>query len=377
MNNITSEGRFKFETLLKVPIPTDIERFDIQKDDVIFNNTNSLDLIGKAAIAHEGLKYTFSNHLTRIRVKKKILSPCWLYLLLLHYRNRAVFRAICNTHVGQSGIGKNELSRLLVFFSSIEEQNKITSIISRVDYLIQKLDQIIEQTQRLKEGLVQTLLIKGIGHNKFKKTELGEIPEEWKISKLREHITKIGSGITPRGGSRVYRKEGIPLIRSQNVHFDGLRIEDAAYISEEIDEEMRSSRVHPHDVLLNITGASIGRCTVVPETLHRGNVNQHVCIIRPTPEINSRYLAAFLSSGRGQNMIHSSHHGLSREGLTFSQIGSFPIPIPTIEEQEKIVRVLTSVNKWIEVQNVSKLSVEKLKKGLMQKLLTGKIRVKA
>ena len=131
---------------------------------------------------------------------------------------------------------------------------------------------------------------------------------------------------------------------------------------------MKNTRTNPGDVLLNITGASIGRCTFIPSYLHRGNVNQHVCIIRPQREINSQYLAVFLSSEAGQKMVHSSHHGLSREGLTFSNIGSFSITIPKIEEQDKIVRILSSINKLVQIQNQSKISIQKLKKGLMQKL---------
>jgi type I restriction enzyme, S subunit len=256
------------------------------------------------------------------------------------------------------------------------EQQKIAYILSKVDELIQKIEQIIEQTQRLKKGLMQRLLTKGIGHTKFKKTELGEIPEEWQISNLMEYTTKIGSGITPRGGSKVYQSTGIPFIRSQNVHFDGLHLEDVAYISEKIDNEMKNTRIQPFDILLNITGASIGRCTFVPEELKHGNVNQHVCIIRPKKEIDPIFLTIFLSSNSGQKLIHSTHHGLSREGLTFSQIAEFSIPIPSIYEQKQIVRFLRSINSVIKYYNSFKNNFIDIKKGLMQQLLTGKIRVK-
>jgi type I restriction enzyme, S subunit len=199
MNNITSDGRFNFGELLKVPIPSDIEDFDLQQDDVIFNNTNSLDLIGKTAIVDRTLPYTFSNHLTRIRVDKSRILPYWLYLLFLRYRERSVFKSICNTHVGQSGIGKSELRNLQLFFPPLVEQEKIASILSKIDKLIQKTDQIIEQTQRLKKGLMQKLLTRGIGHSDFKKVRMGfrymleEYPEEWNIAPLVE-LCKIERG---------------------------------------------------------------------------------------------------------------------------------------------------------------------------------------
>ena len=130
-------------------------------------------------------------------VKKDRMLPYWLYLIFLRYKERFVFRAICNTHVGQSGIGKNELRNLQVFFGPIDEQDKIIFILSKVIELIQKADQVIKQTQKLKKGIMQRLLTRGIGHTEFKKTVIGEIPQEWEIIRISE-ISKIRRGASPR-----------------------------------------------------------------------------------------------------------------------------------------------------------------------------------
>jgi type I restriction enzyme S subunit len=89
---------------------------------------------------------------------------------------------------------------------------------------------------------------------------LGKIPQGWKIERISNISLKIGSGITPRGGATVYLESGIPLFRSQNIHFSGLKIENVVFISEETHKEMKGSQVQLNDVLLNITGASLGRC---------------------------------------------------------------------------------------------------------------------
>ena len=94
---------------------------------------------------------------------------------------------------------------------------------------------------------------------------LGDIPEHWDIKKLKHLVIKVGSGITTKGGASVYQLQGIPLLRSQNIYFDGLRLNDVAYISEEIHSEMSNSQVFSGDVLLNITGGSIGSCFYVRE----------------------------------------------------------------------------------------------------------------
>ncbi len=245
-------------------------------------------------------------------------------------------------------INRNQIDHVKVpFTSEVKEQQKIASILSNVDNLIKETNQIIEQTQRIKKGLMQRLLTKGIGHTTFKKTRFGEIPEEWNIDSLIKYVSKIGSGITPSGGSKIYQKNGIPFIRSQNVHFDGLRLDDVVYISVEIDEQMKNTRINPNDVLLNITGASIGRCALVPLDMKHGNVNQHVCIIRPIEKLNSKFLTIYLSSDIIQNLIRSTNHGLSREGLTFAQISMFPLILPSLSEQNKIATIISDIGDLI------------------------------
>ena len=155
--------------------------------------------------------------------------------------------------------------------------------------------------------------------------------------RVKDIAARITSGVTPEGGASRYLDSGIPLLRSQNVHFGGLRLDDVAFISAETHAGMSGSQVKSRDVLLNITGASIGRCTFVPDGFGEGNVNQHVCIIRPGPRVDHRFLAAFLSSPMGQDQILSTFTGASRQGLSHSDLGLIRIPFPKIEVQREIV----------------------------------------
>jgi len=175
------------------------------------------------------------------------------------------------------------------------------------------------------------LLRKSILHFLF--TSHGDAP----IERVKDLAAKITSGVTPDGGASGYHDSGIPLLRSQNVHFDGLRLDDVAFISDETHEGMMGSQVKPRDVLLNITGASIGRCTFVPDGFGEGNVNQHVCIIRPGPRVDHRFLAVFLSSPMGQDQIFSAYTGASRQGLSHSDLGLIRIPFPKLAVQRQIV----------------------------------------
>ena len=126
--------------------------------------------------------------------------------------------------------------------------------------------------------------------------------------RVKDYTTKVGSGVTPKGGAESYLDAGVPLFRSQNVHDNGFLLDDVAYISEETDEQMKGSRVKAGDVLLNITGASIGRCYYTSDDFTRGNVNQHVCIVRPKRNIViPNYLHYLFISDSGQNYIDLTH----------------------------------------------------------------------
>jgi type I restriction enzyme, S subunit len=193
--------------------------------------------------------------------------------------------------------------------------------------------------------------------------------------RLRDVAVKIGSGITPHGGRDSYVPYGVPLIRSQNVNSGRLLLDKVAYITEEQDEAMANTRVCAGDVLLNITGASIGRSCVVPNGLRRGNVNQHVCIIRCNGQINPAFLQAYLASHRGQHQIMQLQAGGGRQGINFREIGNIRLPNLTRKEQAEVVDVLATADRAI--AGVEKLIAAKrtLKKGLAQQLLTGQRRL--
>ena len=192
----------------------------------------------------------------------------------------------------------------------------------------------------------------------------------WKTTKLKAFTVKIGSGVTPRGGSAVYKKSGIPLIRSQNVLHNRLNLSNVAFIDSKQHKKMKSSEVYPNDVLLNITGASIGRCCVVPLDIDQANVNQHVCIIRLNNKFNSNFLSSFLNSWYGQKQIISYQSGGSREGLNFVQIGNLLIPNLKLPEQKAIADILSTWDSVIEKTERLITEKEKRFKWLLNELIT-------
>ena len=181
-----------------------------------------------------------------------------------------------------------------------------------------------------------------------------ELPKGWAWSRLHPLTIKIGAGSTPTGGAAVYSNSGIKFIRSQNVYDNGLVLNDVAYISEEINQKKSGSIVKPQDILLNITGGSIGRCALVPDDFDIANVNQHVLIIRLV-ELNLRqYIHSVIISPYIQEQILSKQVGSGRGGLSAETTSSFLIPIPPIQEQYAIQDKLQQC-----VSSVSEIAVEK------------------
>jgi len=161
-----------------------------------------------------------------------------------------------------------------------------------------------------------------------------EIPDNWVWCRLSEMCSKIGSGSTPKGSN--YSKTGFPFFRSQNIHNDGLVYDDIKFVSDEVQKQMNGTAVYPNDILLNITGGSLGRCALVPSEFIEGNVSQHVCIIRPLA-VDTIFFHKLVLSPYFQKFVFSSTTGAGREGLPKYNLERFPIPLPPLSEQKRIV----------------------------------------
>ena len=191
-----------------------------------------------------------------------------------------------------------------------------------------------------------------------------EFSGEWEKCTIGELAIKVGSGVTPRGGESVYKMDGHPFVRSQNVGLGHLILNDIAFIDEETHLRQKSTELKLEDVLLNITGASIGRSALVNEQVVGGNVNQHVCIIRTKENLISSFLCNFLLSNYGQRQIDSFQAGGNRQGLNFEQIKSIKITIPSTKEQTKVAKLLQLIEERIATQNKIIDKLKSLIKGL-------------
>lgn len=281
------------------------------------------------------------------------------------------------------------LRAINIWLPSPEEQTQIAAFLdhetAKIDTLIDKQQQLIELLKEKRQAVISHAVTKGLDPDVPMKDSgvdwLGEVPEHWIVSRIGYYASKIGSGKTPKGGAEIYQSSGILFLRSQNIYDDGLRISDSdnAYISEVIHEEMNNTKVKVGDVLLNITGGSIGRSCIVTNELIEANVNQHVCILR-FADLYREFISLFMKSKSFKKQIDIFQTGGNREGLNFWQISKFIFCVPIYSEINAIVEFIKGkIILFNELEEKSILAIELLKErrtALISAAVTGKIDVR-
>ena len=358
-------------------------------DIVITKSSGSPDHIGKSVIVDdyvEKLDCCFSNFVQRIRFDKDL--PLLYHYILNSEIVREQYRFLTHSTTGLGNLSSSTFDNVNIPYIPLSEQLQITNYLKhktlQIDDVIAKKQKLIELMREECAVIINHTVSKGLDTKVPMKDSgiewLGEIPEHWKLTNIKKITTKIGSGVTPKGGADVYVETGIPFFRSQNIHFSGIRTDEIVFIPTDVHEKMSASKMNKDDVLLNITGASIGRCCVYEGQLGEANVNQHVCILRTTPNVNPYVLYYFLSSEAGQIQIDLGNTGSGREGLNFKNIGNFVFPMIPPDEQIQMVKYLNAMSKSIETiiikahKEIELLS--EYKTSLINETVTGKIDVR-
>ena len=203
---------------------------------------------------------------------------------------------------------------------------------------------------------------------------LGDVPEHWEVKRVKDIVKRIGNGVTPRGGSEVYTDFGVVFLRSQNVYDDGLRIDNVSFIPEKIHEEMKSSQLETGDILINITGASIGRTCLFSLESGSANINQHIAFLRTKFWINEFYISLFLKSHFIKNYIEIEQNGASKEAFNLSQIANIPLVLPSQLEQKSIATYLDTktaqCDRKIDLLTQKATQYGKLKQSLINETVT-------
>lgn len=291
----------------------------------------------------------------------------YLYYAIQQFQNFLLKSAQGSTF---EAINSNDLKSLKIPIPSLGEQEKIAEILSTVDEQIDNTEKLIQKNQELKKGLMQQLLTKGIGHTEFKKTELGEIPKEWEIKLLEDLSIKIGDGLH---GTPVYNKKGkYYFINGNNLNEGKIVLTNETKMIDKLEYEKYKKELNENTILLSLNG-TIGNLSFYNyENIVLG---KSVGYINLNDDIDKIYIFYALSSEDIKKYFYKELTGTTIKNLSLNTLRRTKIKVPTILEQEKIALILSSIDEKIEKIKEKKENLNKIKKGLMQQLLNGKIRV--
>lgn len=346
------------------------EKLIVKENDILICSRNgSKELIGKCALIDkkaEGSSFGAFMTVYRSKYNKYLFNVFTSYMF-----KRQIYNNLGAT-INQ--ITTDNLNNFKIIVPTIKEQEKIASILSTVDEQIDNVDALIEKNKELKKGLMQTLLTKGIGHTKFKKTEIGEIPDEWELESMNKIVTSTQLGTNTLGKEN----EKIPMLKMGNLTIGGFDFNKLEYISEEELEMNKEYILSNGDFLFNTrnTLELVGKSAVWNSQIDKAIFNSNIMRIKYCSKINDFYMGYYFSSDIGWKQLKSISTGTTSVAAIYTKdLMKIKVIIPSIGEQEKIVSILLEVDKKIEEYENKKQKLEELKKGLMQQLLTGKIRV--
>jgi type I restriction enzyme, S subunit len=371
MNHL--EGRIyatKSKNSITKSIAKKIKSRICSKDTVIFPKIGATIFTHKRAILKKDS--CFDNNIVGL-IPEKIFSK-FLYYVMDFIRLENFCQITALPYLDDKIVGN-----LKIQIPKLTEQQRISSILFTVDSLISSHDEIIETTKELKKGLMQQLLTKGIDHKKFKKIKwfFGkeiEIPEEWKTMKLSSLSTLITKGSSPNWQGFEYVDKGVLFITSENVGTNKIILKNKKYLNPIFNQSQKRSILQKGDVLTNIVGASIGRSAFF-DVNEIANINQAVALIRLNQKVSSKFIVHYLNwNVLVKFLIHGTGE-TARPNLSLQNVGNIPVLFPTLIEQQKITTILDSIDFDVLRLESKKTHLEKLKKGLMEKLLTGQIRV--
>lgn len=346
----------------------DYESYKVSPGDFLFARSGTIGRYGIVRQSDE--KAIFASYLIRFQFdKERALNNFIGYFYQSYYSKKQL--GIITQGSSNININANNIKSLKIPLPPLKEQQKIAEILSTVDEQIEQIDQLIQKTKELKKGLMQQLLKKGIGHTEFKQTELGEIPVEWTVYNIND-VAEVQTGGTPlRSNSNFWKNGSIPWMSSGEVNKKFID-EVAEMITEEGFNNSNTTMLPKGTVMLAMNGQGKTRGTVAYLKIET-TCNQSLAGIITNENYNSLFLYYFLEHSY-DNLRNINGEG--RSGLNLKLIRDFKVIAPSLNEQQKIAEILSSLDEDIEGYEEEKAKYEELKKGLMQQLLTGKTRVK-
>lgn len=333
---------------------TGLNQYQLYENDLLMSLTGNVGRVG--LLAKEMLPAALNQRVACLRVKVGNVS----FRYLFHYLNSSIFEheaIISASGIAQKNMSTEWLKKHNIPVPPLPEQEKIVSELDCLSGIIEKKRQQLKELDALAQSIFYEMFGDPVDNERG-----------WEVKKLKDVTSKIGSGATPKGGNQSYKEHGISLIRSLNVHNNTFLYKDLAFIDDEQAASLNNVSLQENDVLLNITGASVARCCIVPSDVLPARVNQHVAIIRPKNNANSMFICYQFTSDIYQQELLSigKSNGATREALTKAQLESLSVILPPLPLQQTFASKIEAIEKQKALIKQSLGEVETLFNARMQ-----------
>ena len=377
IESIDSSGNFvqKLFSHISQEANNALKRSIIKENDLLFSIAGAL---GRLAIVRKEILPANTNQalaIIRLNPNSNIFLN-YLYYFLQGPQIQKLIRQI-NVQSAQANLSLKNINDFKIILPRYEEQQKIADILSKVDEQIDFTEKIIFKTDELKKGLMRRLLTKGIGHAKFKKTELGMIPKEWKIIKTEKQI-ELSTGFAFKSSEYSENNIDHKLLRGANITRGKLRWKKEITKFWKYTPDFEKFLLEENDIVIGMDGSLVGRnSAIITKKDLPLLLVQRVARLKTKDGLNPKYLFYHIDNGRFIKYVDTVKTNTGIPHISGKNIQNYKITFPPIGEQNRIASILSKVDEHIQDNKKELKHLNELKKGLMQDLLTGKVRVTA
>ncbi len=332
----------------------DTEYQPLQHGDILFNNTNSTELVGKTAVVLEDTNWLYSNHMTRIKVPDGLVEPRYISYFLQSLFLNGVFKENSKQHVNQASIGRDFLLNLKIPLSPLADQVRIAKLLDRLMEQLRSAQTALAEVPGLLRQFRQKVLAMGMrgeltrewrskknGEDNLIEFENKEKDEKgWYFFKAQEACTVVQSGVTPKG--KPFTDKGdIPFLKVYNIVNQEIDFDyKPQFIPRNVHlGEAKRSIAYPNDIVMNIVGPPLGKVAMLSEQYPEWNMNQAITLFRCKEWLLPKFLYYFLCEGTQIKAISNDYRGVAgQSNISLSQCRSLILPVPPINEQREILR---------------------------------------
>jgi type I restriction enzyme, S subunit len=366
--NVHPDGRISLSQIKSIPIEAAAGKPSLKRNDILFNNTNTKELVGKCALWDMDKECVFSNHMSRIRVLHPSLEPAYLSFAILHHWHTGKSEMLARAHVAQASIIGERFREIEVTWRDRHEQRLIAEVLSLVQHSIKIQDAQIDNANDLKRACMRQLVTRGLHCKALKESEIGAVPEHWEVVQLGS-LGRVGNGSTPKKSIQAYWQDGTyPWLTSAKVYDRRIARADQFVTAQALDR-CHLPRLKPGSVLIAITGQgkTLGHCATLE---FEATINQHLAYVATdTARADPSFVRGYLETRYDYLRQVASGGGSTKGALTCAFLRTLPIPFPPLEEQREIAAVLNAIDRKLEIHAERRGALQSLFRSLLSELM--------